>query len=669
MGHIAERIMFCGPTGSGKTSRLRDIYHKLLEGGISSDNIQVLVLNRRQAAWWKDHINATHSGALHINTYFSFVQRELQRFWHVAQAGMTEGQPVLEPVFLNMETAQYLMELCIDEMRQQGRFLDEGFRSRPARMALQLTETMQIAAITRLDARDIAERLKKAWGDKTDPPAVYDDVRETIELYRRRCLTNRMLDYALSLELYNTVLLKNEEYQQWLRGKMRHLLVDDTEEILPAAFECIMTMLPHVQSASFAYCTDGGHSVFFGAHPELAKEKLMPLCTVEQLHGSYTSADICGVWGATLAAKVRGEDAPAVPQNIVIQHVAEDLRGTMVEQVGESILQLLSTGVLPKDIAVVAPFVDKVLEHQLQYMLGLRGCAIEHASGSKRLIELPFARALLTLLQLLHPQWQQYPTTVDMAQALAVLLDLDPIRSMILAEYSGKNGWTDIEDQTMRGRVGYAAAQDFGFLCRQLAALREPASIDAVVLRIFIRLLYPLGPSPDNLQGCRMLAEAARNFRIFAEAAQLGEQAGWHFVQMVQRGTIAADRLSVLPENPEAVVLTTAYALLMNKGAAFAYQYWLDVSRDAWYRSDAKELTNPHVLSARWQEGQLWTDLLNDQLRREKTARTVQGLSRRCRNGLVVAESACDSYGSEREGELAALIADISTGSARGLNI
>lgn len=658
MGHAAERIMFCGPTGSGKTSRLRDIYHKLLDGGVSSDNIQVFVLNRRQAAWWKDHIHVTRSGSLHINTYFSFVRRELQRFWHVAEAGLTDGQPVLEPVFLTMETAQYLMELCIEEMRRQGRFLDEGFRSRPARMAIQLTETMQIAAISRLDARDIAQRLKSAWGDKTEPPVVYDDVRETIELYRRRCLTNRMLDYALSLELYNTVLLKNEEYQRWLRENMRYLLVDDTEEILPAAFECIMTILPHVESAAFAYCTDGGHSIFFGAHPELAKEKLMPLCTVEHLPGSYTSSDICGVWGTTLAARVWGEDAPSVEQNIVIQHVAEDLRGTMIDQVGESILHLLATGVSPKDIAVVAPFVDKVLEHQLRYKLGLHGYALLHTSGSKRLIELPFSRALLTLLQLLHPQWQQCPTAVDTAQALAVLLDLDPIRSMLLAEYIGEKGWTDIDVQAVRGRVGYAAAQDFGFLCRQLADLREPVSIDEIVRRIFTRLLYPLGPSAENLQGCRMLAEAARDFVIFAQAARL-DQAGWHFVQMVQRGTIAADRLSTLPADPAAVVLTTAYALLMNKGTAFAYQYWLDVSRDAWYRSDAKELTNPHVLSLRWQEGQLWTDLLNDRLRREKTARTVQGLARRCRNGLIVAESACDSYGSEREGELAALIADL----------
>lgn len=666
MGNTANRIMFCGPTGSGKTSHLLENYRKLLDAGVSSDDIQVFVLNGRQAAWWKDNVKSVRSGSLYINTYFSFVQRELRRFWHVVEAGMTEGQPVLEPVFLTIETAQYLMELCIDEMRRQGRFLDERFRSHPTRMALQLTETMQIAAISRIDACEIAERLKKTWGDGAEPLAVYDDIRETIALYRQRCYKNRMLDYAVSLEIYNSFLLNNNEYQLWLQRKIRHLLVDDTEEILPAAFECIMTVLPNVETACFSYCTDGGHSVFFGAHPELATEKLMPLCTVKQLNCSYTSSDVCGTWGSVLALKIKKDDILNDPQEAVILQIAEDLRGTMIERVGENILHQLKRGVLPKDIAVIVPFVDKVLEHQLTYMMGLHGHRVIHVSGSRRLIELPFARALLTLLQLLYPQWHQYPTAMDIAQALGILLDLDPIRSMILAEYVLETNWGDLQDVAVLTRIGYAATHGYDYLRRQLTNMQGIASIGETVQNIFTGLLYPLRPSPENLQGCRFLAEAARDFQTFANAASLGEKTGWHFVQMMQRGTIAADRLSVLPEDPSAVVLTTAYSMVMSKGTSFAYQYWLDVSRDAWFRSDAKELTNPHVLSSRWQEGQVWTDLLNEQLRREKTARTVQALAHRCRIGFVMAESACDSYGSEREGELAALIADITTGRIKG---
>lgn len=660
MINTANRVMFCGPTGSGKTSRMLDTYHTLLGRGISSDSIQVLVFNRRQAAWFKDHVKINRSGGLQVNTYFSFIQRELRRFWHVAEAGLGEGQPVLEPVFLTMEPAQYLMELCIEEMRSQGRFSEENFRSQPARMALQLTETMQIAAVSCLDAREIAERLQKAWEGKGEAPAVYDDVRATIELYRRRCFANRMLDYALSLELYNGLLLKNEAYQHWLHNKIRHLLVDDTEEILPAAFKFIMSVLPHVESATFAYCTDGGHSVFFGAHPELAKKELMPRCMVKVLTHSYTSSPACGEWGKSLAARVRGDKAPIAPCNVVRHHVVEDLRGTMIERVGDHLLQLLAKGVAANEIAVVAPFVDKVLEHQLSSMLGLHGYAIVQVAGSKRLLDLPFASTLLTVLQLTHPQWRRYPTIGDIAQALNVLLDLDPVRSMILAEYAQDEDWGELTDAKVRARIGYAAVQGYDFLRRHLAALREPSSLAEIVQRIFTELLYPLNPSPSNLQGCRYLTEAARDFQAFSAAAALGEDSGWHFVQMIQRGTIAADRLSVPATEGGAVVLTTAYSLLMDKGSTFAYQYWLDISRDAWYRSDAKELTNPHVLSMRWQEGQVWTNFLNEKLRREKAARTVLGLAHRCRTAIIAAESACDSYGSEREGELAALMAEMS---------
>jgi hypothetical protein len=196
-------------------------------------------------------------------------------------------------------------------------------------------------------------------------------------------------------------------------------------------------------------------------------------------------------------------------------------------------------------------------------------------------------------------------------------------------------------------------------VCRRLAGLVKDVPIAELIQRIFGQLLYPLRPTLENVRGCRHLAQSAQHFQQFALAFLPPSKIGWHFVQMIQKGTIAATGRRQTEPNLLAVNLTTAYALLMEKGTSYRYQYWLDLSRDAWFRSDAKELTNPHVLSLRWQEGQVWTDAINERLRREKTARTVKALARRCRSGIMVAESACDSYGSEREGELATHLADL----------
>jgi hypothetical protein len=652
-------VMFTGPTGSGKTTRLLQTYKDLLESGIQSDIIQVFVLNQRQVKYWKEHLALERSGFLYIDTYFSFVQRELSRFWHTIETHLTEGTPVLEPVFLSIETAQYMMELCIEEMREQGRFQDERFRSQPARMALQLTETLQMAAISRLDTRDIAERLKGAWEGEGTPLALYDDVQATLDLYKRRCLASRLLDYALSLELYNTVLLTNPLYQRILQESVRHVLVDDTEEILPAALECILLLIPQVKTAYFAFCTDGGHSIFFGAHPELAQEKLAPLCTTVRLEESYTSALSVSSWGEALAAKVTGDDAQAVFGGVVVEHIAEDLRGQMIRKVGESLLTRIREGVHPNDIVVVAPFVDQVLEFTLAQALRKEGYTVENLTQSRRLIDIPFSRALVTLTVMLHPQWNMSVSVSDVAQLIALLLELDPIRSMTLAEHVMAKGWINVYGMELRSRIGYAAAMRYNFICQHIQSLPTDIPIGDFIQQIFSRLLYPLHPTEADIAGCRHLFVSARHFHEFSKTVFSSEETGRHFVQMIRKGTIAADALAEGETNPLAVYLTTAYALLMQKGSTYPYQYWLDVSRDAWYRSDAKELTNPHVLSQRWQEGQIWTDHLNDQLRRRKTARIVRALARRCRSGVVVAESVCDSYGSEREGELASHIIDL----------
>jgi hypothetical protein len=659
MGNRDNCVMFTGPTGSGKTTRLVQTYKDLLESGIQSDIIQVFVLNQRQVKHWKDHLTLTRSGFLHIDTYFSFVRRELSRFWHTIETHLTEGTPVLEPVFLSMETAQYMMELCIEEMRAQGRFQDERFRSQPARMALQLTETLQMAAISRLDTRDIAERLKEAWEGEGTPLTLYEDVQATLDLYKRRCLASRLLDYALSLELYNTVLLTNPAYRRILQESVRHVLVDDTEEILPASLECILTLIPQVKTAHFAFCTDGGHSIFFGAHPELAQEKLAPLCTTVRLEESYTSALSVGSWGDALAGKVTGDDVQALLGGVVVEHIVEDLRGQMMRKVGESLLTRIRAGVRPNDIVVVVPFVDQVLEFTLAQTLRKEGYTVENLTQSRRLIDIPFSRALVTLTAMLHPHWNLSVSVGDVAQLLALLLELDPIRSMILAEHVIAKGWIDAHGIDLRSRIGYAAATRYESLCWRIQSLPTDMPIGDFIQQIFSRLLYPLHPTEADIAGCRHLLVSARHFYEFSKAVFPPEETGRHFMQMIQKGTVASDSLAEGKLNPRAVHLTTVYALLMQKGNAYPYQYWLDVSRDAWYRSDAKELTNPHVLSKRWQEGQIWTDHLNDQLRRQKTARIVRGLARRCRSGIVVGESVCDSYGSEREGELATHIVDL----------
>jgi hypothetical protein len=308
---------------------------------------------------------------------------------------------------------------------------------------------------------------------------------------------------------------------------------------------------------------------------------------------------------------------------------------------------------------VVAPFVDQVLEFTLAQTLRKEGYSVENLTQSRRLIDIPFSRALVTLIVMQHPHWNLSVSVSDVAQLLALLLELDPIRSMILAEHVMTKGWIDVDSMDLRSRIGYAAAMRYKTVCRHIQSLRTDIPIGDFIQQIFSRLLYPLHPTEADIAGCRHLLTSARHFYEFSKAIFSPAETGRHFVQMIQKGTVASDSLAEGKINPLAVHLTTAYALLMQKGNAYQYQYWLDVSRDAWYRSDAKELTNPHVLSKRWQIGQIWTDNLNNQLRREKTARIVRALSRRCRFGVVIAESVCDSYGSEREGELAAHIVDL----------
>jgi hypothetical protein len=128
--------------------------------------------------------------------------------------------------------------------------------------------------------------------------------------------------------------------------------------------------------------------------------------------------------------------------------------------------------------------------------------------------------------------------------------------------------------------------------------------------------------------------------------------AGIEYVEMVERGVVAAQYVASWQMRPEdAVLLVPAYTFLM-MNQPVTIQIWLDAGSPAWFERIYQPLTHPYVLRRDWPEAQVWTDDDEVRVREEALVRLIVGLTRRCRQRIYLAYSELSEQGYEQQGPL-----------------
>jgi hypothetical protein len=650
------KLIYSGPVGSGKTAALINKYLELVEEGIRSDRILVLTRSTLDVSRWRRELKAPALGKLNVHTYFGFVQEQLTSYWPMVEDRLPGRLRFSLPVFMTVEASHYLMMQLVEEKLDQGGFRD--VRSTSDAISIQLIDNLNLAAVSKipLEKAFVRLRLLGAVGG-AEKQAAFRDAIELMKRFRENCLQNRSIDYSLMVELYNDILFSDERYLARLHDSYHYLIVDDIDETVPVAQDLIVDFLKKAKGVFLAYNPRGGHTDFFGAYPEGVEKNILPLCMVQEQKNENFEGDM-EVFASSLEGILRGKTADVKSMALLSGQIVEDLRGAMLEEVANRITKLVESGTKPGEIAVISPFVDKVLEFDLGHRLAERGIELEGLSRSRRLLDQPFAQAMVTLAALCHRQWQISLNYSALVQCMGLLLELDPIRAGLLAERIMKNdnNLPDIDEEGLRDRIGYRNAEKYQELYEWVKSRegQEDADLRLLFQQIFAELLAPLSPEKEDLLAVRQVLDSATKVHKALERYHGdAEDVDRCFIDLVQKGTLAADMLHRPKVERDKVILTTALNFVLNPNiAAVDYQFWVDIGSRYWMRGIAKELTNPWVLSRRWSKGMVWDDGLDQKIRVERLARLIRGLLCKCEKGIYIAHSQLSSQGFEQDGIL-----------------
>ena len=666
---LNEKYTFflAGPLVAGQRQALIVRLRVLLEAGVPGYAILVLLPDRATARRFRqqvDELDLGPYGAVDLQTYYGLASRLIRLFWPLVAGSAGFAAPERPPVFLNYETAQYLMGQLSEPLLAQGYF--EGLSMRPQRIISQLLDNLNKAAVAGFALGEVAPRLAQAWTGEASRLRLYEHVQICIDLYRGHCLQHGLLDASLVFEVFNRHLVAKDEFWRYFTERFRHLLVDSSEEMVPVAHDLVRRLLHQSDSALLTGDVQAGFRIFLGVDAPGAAE-LQAECQESIVVEPANCADphltaFAGRIGEKLG-QGRTVESAGSPRLAVVDLVQTRYRSQMIESVARQIIELINKGVAPGEIAIVAPHADGVLRFLLAETFRAADIPFAVIRRYETLREEPVVRACLTLAILAHPEWGQSLSVFDLAEALErALKPLDPLRAELVARHlydlrSGQLKNASELKAKMRERIGFAAVERYEILREWLESYRaeEPGAFDHFLRRLFGEILSNCELEPEDAQVYSKLIASASSFRQAAPAMDLkGTDIGKRYVEMVLAGVVAAQYLTDvdLEEAPESIALVAPVYTYLLSGHVARYQFWLDIGSMSWWDPLHQPLTNHYVLARRWNQDERWTDAVDFSIRNQNLYRLVRGLCLRCRGGIYLCASDSEGRGEVQDGPL-----------------
>ena len=666
------KLFVSGPAGTGKTTAGVERMRYLLAQGVPGESILMLTPQRTLQEPYLDLLYSPErsaGGEVTPATIGGLARRMVDLFWPVAAEAAGFAHPDQPPVFLTLETAQYYMAYLVRPLLDEGYF--ESVTIDRNRLYSQILDNLNKAAVIGFPHTEIGSRLDSSYFGDPAQRRVYQDAQECASRFRQYCLDHNLLDFSLQLEVFANILWRQDIVRDYLSRTYRHLIYDNVEEDGPRAHDILREWLPSFESVLLIYDESAGFRYFLGADVQTGWA-LRELCDEHiELQDSFVmSEEVAGLSDGLVEAIL-----PQVKSNVERQIPGESLAivqshfyPELIDAVVDEIEGLVSSGIPPSEIVILAPYLSDALRFSITHRLEERNIPWRSHRPSRSLRDEPASHALITLGALAHPHWSIHPPRFDVTYALMQSIDgLDLVRAQLLTEivYRQRDLGLSSFDQIkpdVQERITFSIGNRYSVLRDWMLAYREADQLplDHFFRKLFGEVLSQPGfgyhRNFDSVRVAASLVESVRKFRVSLDlAGALRENLaglGREYIQMLQDGVIASSYLEGWQsDEKDAVLVAPAHTFLM-MNRPVTVQFWLDAGSTGWYERLSQPLTHPFVLSRWWESGRVWEDADDVQYSKESLARLVSGLLHRCRERIYICLSELGESGFEQRGDL-----------------
>ncbi len=610
-------MLFCADLSTNKTDFLINAYLGLLNSGVKSSEILVLVQN---SSLKQNFINKTLEKLevnciekLQVHSFFSLVYNTINDNWALIENINPFNNPAILPNLAGLEVSQFILKDILHEVPFKG------YNSKKS-LLHQIFRRYSLIVQNNLTDEEVE------WRSRILGESFAEDAKNVLKKLLSKTLALRDFDYLRQVLVFNYV-YKNSDYFK----NIKYLILDDGDEITPVCFDFISYLAPQLNDVFIAFDEKGASRTGYLSADRTAVWKFEEL--FNQNAEKITSENRLAKDAETLFSNIT-ENKTDTLENFSLQSPSK--RASMIDEAIKQIKELLAKNVLPSEISIITPVIDDMLKFSLKENIHTN---LMFLSGSEKLIQNRLVKAVLTILKLNSGiKLSEFDLRVVLSEFLGI-----PVKyCRDILENFEKNG--ELAEHEFKLEEYTEKYKKFLDVIKKLS--ESSGKFSEKVYDIYYELAEFYYVNPVELNKFNFFVKQLQDFEnIFGKDFETRKN---EIINQIENSIIAENPYSTLEIAENDLVISTPQKIIDNQIKS-KYQFWLDISSDEWIKSDTGPLYNAWVFQRGWAKDEFTIDD-NIELSKEKTARILRKLTLCASEHVYTYSSLFDGNGIENFG-------------------
>lgn len=238
-------MLLQGAISSEKTDKLVENYANLLNSGVDSSKILVILQNSNKKNQFiketLEKLTVDSIEKLQVYSFFGLVYNTISDNWVQIENKIPDSQNTkIIPNLTGLEISQFIMRELISDIKF------EGYNSKKS-LLHQLFRRYSLIVQNNLSDEDVRWRSEEVLKESFAP-----DAKHALDEFKKKTLETRALDYLRQSLIFNYI-YKTTDYF----SKIEYLIVDDGDEMTPICFDFIKYLKPQLKDVFIAYDPQG----------------------------------------------------------------------------------------------------------------------------------------------------------------------------------------------------------------------------------------------------------------------------------------------------------------------------------------------------------------------------------------------------------------------------
>lgn len=571
-----------------KSNKVLDSYKKLLnETNNRSRGIILLVPNATVKLKYERALNIDISEELNINTYIGFIKKEIIKFWPLITEQCNKIiNKSISPRFISSSLSEYMIINKVNDQRNaNGYFQDITGTNRS--ISNSIINNINKAALALIDFQDIGEKIYLSKKNKDSIMRFsYSQMDEIIDYYISKLLENSMIDNAITIYLYTNYLINDERYIKYLSQEIKYLIVDSLECCSNAEVDFINLLSNYTLDTYIYFNKTNDYSVFYNIDMEYIYENIIN--KIEDNSNSINSIKEID--------NINLSDIYLLPAEVKLNESSQ-LYSEMIDEVTSKVIELVNNGISLKDIAIISPINNTILDYQIKNILNRNKINVFNTKKNNKIIDYPYSNALVVATCIFYG-YEDYIKEDEYISFIEILFNVNRIQAYKI--YRNKeeedNGYKNLEQYIISKRS-------------------EKLKISEFLIKFYIDKMLNLKEGIKNVDVCKNIIYESEAFieNIKLLGINNNKEEERVFIEVLKTTINDYYRISDIADLKESnsIILTTPYSYIsydINR----PIQIWVDIGSNAWSMKIEKDISNLIVLRKSFKEKQIYTNEMEE---------------------------------------------------------